>query len=163
MKAREVTAAASTTRGRKEVYYVSSTALLILDISVLDTGLHTQICLMIMLLHFCTQAEQHAPEELERQYKTINILDSKSDVNVDLSLPVQDFRSKRLETLSQSSQPWHKLQPNEATRALFLKLCSIGGTTTTKKKSLQESRKNKLSLQNLSPFTIIPLCKECSY
>lgn len=68
---------------------------------------------MIMLLHLCTQAEQHAPEELEKQHKTINILDSKSDVNEDLSLPEQDFRSKRLETLYQSSQPWHKPQPNK--------------------------------------------------
>lgn len=59
----------------KRVYYVSSTALLIFDISVLDTGLHTQICLMIMLLHLCTQAEEHAPEVLERQHKPINILD----------------------------------------------------------------------------------------
>lgn len=84
------------------MYYVSSTALPIFDISVLDTGLHTQICPVIMLLPFSTQAEQHAPEEVERQHKIINILDLKSDVNVDLNLPVQDFTSKRLETLCQS-------------------------------------------------------------
>lgn len=66
---------------------------------------------MIMLLHFCTQA----PEELERQCKIINILDSKSDANVDLSLPVQDFRPKGLETSCQAFLPWHKPQPNEVT------------------------------------------------
>lgn len=74
---------------------------------------------MIMVLPFCTQAEQHAPEELERQHKIINILDLKSDVNVDLSLPVQDFRSKRLETLCQSLQPWQKPPYNEITRTLI--------------------------------------------
>lgn len=95
------------------MYYVSSTALPIFDISVLDTGLHTQICPMIMLLPFSTQAEQHAPEEVERQHKIINILDLKSDVNVDLNLPVQDFTSKRLETLCQSLQPWQNPLHNE--------------------------------------------------
>lgn len=157
---REVTAEASITSKRKEVYYVSSTALLIFAISVLDTGLNTQIFVMIMLLHFCTQAEHHAPEELERQCKIINILDSKSDINVDLSLQVQDFRPKGLETSCQALLPRHKPQPNEVTCALFTKMCPIGGT---KKKSLQEPRKNKLLLRILSPFTITPLCNKHSY
>lgn len=138
----------------KELYYVSSTALLIFDISVLDTGSHREICLMFMLLHFCTQAEQPAPEELETQRKTINILDSKSDVNVDLSLPAKDFRSKRLETLCQSLQPWHKPQPNEVTHALFIKMCPIGGT---RKKSHYRNPERincycRSSLPSPSPF-----------
>lgn len=120
MNAQEVTAAATIRSERKEVYYVSSTALLIFDNSVLDTGLHTQVCLMIVLLHCCTQAEQHAPEELERQHKTINIRDSKSDGNVDLGLPARDPLSVL--------QPWHKYQPNEVPCALFIKTCPIGGT-----------------------------------